>query len=122
MISVSQILVKLVIGVTPILFTLCSSMEVEKKLSKKLTEKEKAIIINTIRLSCTEAEIAKKMGTSQQAVHKGKKKALEKLRNKIYSNFPVDSQHRNAENQVLDWKNIVDNIENIIFIDMKLKV
>jgi RNA polymerase sigma factor (sigma-70 family) len=60
-------------------------MEVEKKLSKKLTEKEKAIIINTILLSCTEAEIAKKMGTSQQAVHKGKKRALEKLRNKLYS-------------------------------------
>jgi len=63
---------------------ICSSMEVEKKLSKKLTEKEKAIIINTILLGYTEAETAKKFGTSRQAVHKAKKRALEKLR-KEYS-------------------------------------
>ncbi|RKL61291.1 sigma-70 family RNA polymerase sigma factor [Thermoanaerobacteraceae bacterium SP2] len=59
---------------------ICSSIEVEKKLSKKLTEKEKTIIIHTILLGYTEAETARKMGISQQAVHKGKKRALEKLR------------------------------------------
>ncbi|MCR4431217.1 MAG: sigma-70 family RNA polymerase sigma factor [Tepidanaerobacteraceae bacterium] len=59
---------------------ICSSIEVGKKLSKKLTEKEKTIIIHTILLGYTEAETARKMGISQQAVHKGKKRALEKLR------------------------------------------
>ncbi|RKL61728.1 sigma-70 family RNA polymerase sigma factor [Thermoanaerobacteraceae bacterium SP2] len=58
---------------------ICSDMEAQKKLSR-LPKKQKATVIYTILSGYSEAETAKKMRISQQAVHKLKQRALENLR------------------------------------------
>ncbi|MDN5313042.1 MAG: Sigma-70, region 4 [Thermoanaerobacteraceae bacterium] len=58
---------------------ICSDIETKQKLSR-LPKKQKMTVVYTILLGYTEAETAKKFGTSRQAVHKAKKRALDKLR------------------------------------------